>query len=222
MDINLFKQGMIEKQSAVDCFPNDSVVRDEDGRICAASTIVNVTNTPTPLFGYNARDFGFEYAAEQAEAESNVADHDFGACCIMRDSIVKIGGTWYAKVSVPKGNQRHVRVTKYLVKTDADGNAARDENGDPELLRDDEGKVLTTPQIQKEGFLLVPLADLESDLDHPMSAPFVQVDTDLKKQISAAVNSYNELHSPAKKAGGSKRGGKRVRLSNAQLASVLS
>lgn len=222
MDIKLLKQGMIEKQAAVDCFPNDSVVRDEDGRICAASTIVNVTKTPAPLFGYDVRDEDFAYAMDEASKKAGTfADHNFGACCIMRDSIAQIEGTWYGKVSVPKANQRHIRVTKYLVKTDGDGNVTLDENGKPTLLRDDEGKVLTTQQIQKEGFLLVPLADLEADLDHPMSAPFVQVDTDLKKQISAAVNSHLELHRP-EKAASSKKAGKRVRLSNAQLAAVLS
>lgn len=219
--IKQMKQEMIEKQAEVDGFPVEFVVRDENGRICAESTMVRVTETPAPLFGYNVRDFDFGYATEKAKSAESFEDHDFGACCIMRDSITKIGNEWYAKVSVPKGHQRHVSITKYLVKTDTDGNALYDESGTAILLRDDDGNYETTRQVQKEGFLLVKLSALETDLAHPMSAPYVQVDTDLKKQIGAAVASKKALAQTEKKASGTKRSGKRVRLSNAQLAAAL-
>jgi len=216
--ITEFKLNLIEKQAAVDCFPVESVERDEDGRICAASTIVRVTNTPSPLFGYDARK-SLAYAVSEAKGKGKFADHDFGACTLMNKGIVNHDGTWYAKVSVPESHQRSVAVTKYLAKADADGNVILDENGKETLMRDEKGRVITTSQNQKESFLLVPLADLTPDFDHPLSMPYLQSDSTLRKQISSAVASYRQTLS-GKKANGGKKAGKRVRLSNAQVAEL--
>jgi len=220
-NIEQLQESMIAKQAKVDCFPVEFVTREmKRGSICAASTMVRVTGTPAPLFGYNARDFDIGYAEQKAASEGVIEDHNFGACCLMRDSITRIDGTWYAKVSVPKGNQRHVRITKHLVKTDAAGNVET-KGGAPVLLRDDDGEYVTTQQIQKEGFLLVELSTLEPDFDHPMSAEYVQVDSDLRKQIGAAVASFKASLSSSKKVSSEKRPAKLVKLSGAQLAAAL-
>jgi len=221
--ITEFKLTLIAKQAKVDKFPIDSVYRDEDGRICAASTIVTETKTPSPLFGYDFRkkdnaSEGLAYAVSQAKGKK-VAKHNFGACTLMNKAFINIDGTWYGKVSVPETHQRAPKVTKYLVKADADGNATLDEKGNETLLRDDDGKVITTPGVQKESFLLVPMADLKPDFDHPLSCDYNQSDSQLRKMISVAVASYRAKLS-GKKASGGKSAGKHVRMSAAQVAAL--
>ncbi len=221
--ITEFKLTLIAKQAKVDKFPIDSVYRDEDGRICAASTIVTVTKTPSPLFGYDFRkkdnaSEGLAYAVSQAKGKK-VAKHNFGACTLMNKAFINIDGTWYGKVSVPETHQRAPSITKYLVKADADGNATLDEKGNETLLRDDDGKVITTPGVQKESYLLVPMADLKPDFDHPLSCDYNQSDSQLRKMISVAVASYRAKLS-GKKASGGKSAGKRVRMSAAQVAAL--
>jgi len=226
--ITEFKLTLIAKQAKVDKFPIDSVFRDEDGRICAASTIVTVTKTPSPLFGYDFRkkdnaSEGLAYAVSQAKANKakgkKFAKHNFGACTLMNKAFISIGGTWYAKVSVPESNQRAPKVTKYLCVADADNNAILDENGEETLLRDDKGRVITTKTVQKESFLLVPMADLKPDLDHTLSCDYNQPDSQLRKMISVAVASYRAKLS-GKKASGGRKVGTSVRLSAAQVAEL--
>lgn len=221
--ITEFKLNLHAKQAKVDKFPVEFVTRDPEGRICAASTIVRVTKTPSPLFGYDFRkkdsaSDGLAYAVSQAKGKK-VAKHDFGACTLMNKSFINIGGTWYGKVSVPESNQRAPSITKYLVKADGDGNAILDEKGNETLLRGEDGKVITSPGVQKESFLLVPMADLKPDFDHPLSSEYVQSDSTLRKQINVAVASYRAKLS-GKKASGGRRAGKSVRMSAAQVAAL--
>jgi len=213
------KQEMIQKLSESDNFPVDWATRNENGDFVLTSDVFRVTVTPAPLFGYNVRDFGLDYANEQAEKFEAINEHDFGACYVRDKSLRKLDdGRWYIDLTVDPSKCRFHRVTKIRLKTDDEGNILCDESGVPIPMLDDEGNPIVTNPVQKESFITVALDMIEPDTSHDLAAPYVQTDSRNKAKIRLAERSAKAAN--RKKGSGGKKG-KSARLSQADYAAAM-
>lgn len=213
------KKTLILKLSKTDNFPVEWASRNDKGDFVLACDVFKVTTTPAPLFGYNVRDLGLEYA-DKAQESVNIQEHDFGACFIKDKSLRKMDGRWYVDVSVDPTKCRFFNVQKMRVQTDDAGNEVNDENGNFIPLMDENGEVQISTTRQKESFLTVELGMIEPDLGHDLAAPYVQTDSRTKAKIAMAERSDKAANRKAGAKGASK--GKRRRLSAAQIEAVLS
>ena len=213
------KETLILKLSKTDNFPVDWASRNDKGDFVLTSDVFRVTTTPSPLFGYNVRDFGLEYAEQAQENAGFIAEHDFGACFVKDKSLRKMDGRWYVDVSVDPTKCRYFNVQKMRVRTDDAGNEVLDESGNPIPLLDENNEVQISTTRQKESFLTVELGMIEPDLGHDLAAPYVQTDSRTKAKIAMAERSDNAANRKEKAKGESK--GKRKRLSPEQMAQVL-
>jgi hypothetical protein len=214
------KQNLLSKLSKTDNFPVDWASRNDNGDFVLTSDVFRVTTTPSPLFGYNVRDFGAEYAEQAQENGGSFAEHDFGACFIKDKSLRKLNGRWCVDVSVDPTKCRYFNVQKMRVRTDDAGNEVLDESGNPIPLLDENGEVQISTTRQKEAFLTVELGMIEPDLSHDLAAPYVQTDSRTKSKIHMAERSDKAANRKTGSKGSSK--GKRRRLSADQIAAVLS
>lgn len=214
------KQTLIMKLSKTDNFPVDWASRNDNGDFVLTSDVFKVTTTPSPLFGYNVRDFDLDYANKAQEDAGSITEHDFGACFIKDKSLRKMDGRWYVDVSVDPTKCRFFNVQKMRVRTDDAGNEVHDENGNPIPLLDENGEVQISATRQKEAFLTVELGMIEPDLEHDLAAPYVQTDSRTKAKIRMAERSDKAANRKKGSKGSAK--GKRRRLSPDQIAAVLS
>lgn len=213
------KLDLISKLSKTDNFPVKWAIRNENGDFVLACDVFKITTTPAPLFGYNVRDFGEEYAEKAQEAAGSFAEHDFGACFIKDKSLRKLNGRWCIDVSVDPTKCRYFNVQKMRVRTDKAGNEVNDESGNPIPLLDDNGEVQISMTRQKESFLTVELGMIEPDMEHDLAAEYVQTDSRTKAKIRMAERSDKAKNRKTGTKGASK--GKRRRLSPEQMAQVL-
>lgn len=202
MDITI-----IEKLSERDNFPVEWAGRDEHGNLKLEADVFGVTVTPAPMFGQNARDFGFDVAIKQAEGES-YDDHDFGACYVREKSLrLEKDGRWYVDLSVESSKVRHVKVATMLV----------DEAGDPVL--DENGEKQVQFVFRKEAWITCELSQLEPATDHPLCGEYRQSDRRTAAKVRASERTAALAN--GSKGGGGRGKGKRKRLSPAEIADLL-
>lgn len=197
---------LIDKLDAIDGFPVDWAGRTARGDLRLDCNVFRVVDTPPPMFGQNARDFGFDTACDMA-GEAEWSEHDFGACYIREKSLRKeADGRWYVDLTVDPHKARHPKVTTMLV--DDDGEPILDENGEPQLK--------TAPR--RESWITVRLDQIEPNPFHPLAAEYVQSDRRTKALIAATERSKAVKEG---RKGGGRGKGKRKRLSPAEIAALM-
>jgi len=197
---------LADRLASIDGFTVEWAGRDAKGNFVLACNVFKVIDTPPPMFGQNARDFGFTVACDMA-GEAEWSEHDFGACYVREKSLRKeADGHWYIDLSVDPHKARYPKVTTMLV--DDDGEPVLDDDGEPQLK--------TAPR--RESWITVRLDQIEPDLFHPLAAEYVQSDRRTKALIATTERSKAAKEG---KGGGGRGKGKRKRLSPAEIAALM-
>ncbi len=182
--------------------------RDEHGNFHLAGDVFEVVVAPSPMFGQNIRDFGFEKAVKMADAEPQ-SEHDFGACYMKDKSLRKESdGRWYVDISVDPHRARYIKVTTMLV----------DDAGEPILGEDGKRQVKVGPR--KEAWITCELGQLKPRLAHPHCAAYRQRDQRTAAKNAMAARSAKIGVAKEKSARAGKSKGKRTRLSPEQIAAL--
>lgn len=182
--------------------------RDEHGNFKLNADVFGVEVAPSPMFGQNIRDFGFEKAIEMAENEPQ-SEHDFGACYMRDKSLRKESdGRWYVDISVDPHKARYVKVTTMLV----------DAADEPILGEDGKPQVKVAPR--KEAWITCELGQLKPLMAHQHCSVYRQRDqrTAAKNAMAARSAKIGVAKEKGARAGKSK--GKRARLSPEQIAAL--
>lgn len=201
---------LAQKLAEIDQFPVKWCTRDKFGNLEMTSNVFRIKVAPSPMFGQNIKDFGFDKAMALAETEDYDLDHDFG-CVVVRDRSLRkeSDGRWYVDlILLIDSKARMVKTTTILVDK---------ETGEPILGEDGKAQLHVAPR--KESWVTCELSMLEPATDQPIHSVYRQRDRKTAAVIRTSERSEAIGESAGKRGGRSK--GARKRISPDQIAAVL-
>lgn len=179
------------------------VTGDGKGNYKLPASMYQIDVAPTPFFGQNIADFGWDMAVAIQENADDPKPHNFGACVIRVNSLRPLPtGEWAIDLRVPKFCRRMPDACFEEEVLDEDGNVT----GTREEIR---------PKM--ESWVTVLLSQVTALVDHPLSQPYFQRDSDTAAAIAVNEASAKIAAGRTKKTGEKKKRGKSTRISPAAI-----
>lgn len=180
-----------EKLAGIDGFTVEWAGRNKDGHYELTASKFRVTTTIPELFGQNLAEFNnsFDDAMALAKESGEPEFHDFGECTIRRGSLRRLqDGKWAMDLRVPTHNRRKCDAAFEVEVLDEDGNVV-----------DTEVEI----KSKTESWITVRLTQVEPLADHPLSARYVQRDTETAGTLR--LNAESDKIAEGKKASGPRK-----------------